>query len=187
MRFTPTPKYSETNHDSKSQRPLVWGLIRSFFFGMLAALGALFSQMLVSLFFAGPQDLDGLFFSQMTPLLAVASLLEEIFIFIFSYENFREIKTVSRKEITYNSVLLGLGFSFVELFFTFSGLSGEMDNLSFALPFLGIILIHIATASIIGYSLAKARTINLAFIARTISAVFLIHLIYNSLVIYNVL
>jgi len=159
--------------------------LKPFFFGIFAALGALLLELLVSFFLGAPSDLRPVFFSKMNLLLAVIILIEEIFIFIFVYKNFQELKNASQKEIFYNSVALGLGFSFLEIFFNLFDLPSGQNILNLVLNFTGITAVHIATAGIIGYSIMKAPKLNIVFIFRTLLIAFSIHFVYNYLIIYN--
>src|SRR5659263_230637 len=61
MKFTPAPKYPAYRSDGNHQQSLVWGLIRPFFFGILAALGALFLELIIGMLVGSPQDLNTIF------------------------------------------------------------------------------------------------------------------------------
>lgn len=194
MNFISTPKYSPYKHDGNRRRPLARRLIGPLLFGIVASFGALFLELLLSLFLGDPDKLDGFFLNTLTPLLIAAVLIEEIFKFIFVYKNFQELKVQLKdygeknhlkKELIVNSLLIGLGFSGLELLFIFLNLPAgqSLRHLGLAVP--GMVAIHILTAGFIGYFIAATGTVTLAFIAGALLAVFSVHLIYNSLIIYD--
>lgn len=195
MKFTPTPNYSSYNHNYNYQQPWARGFIRSFFFGITAALGALFLELTIGIFFNNPQDLTGIFFKQITPFLLLTVLAEELLKFIFIYKRHSELKLhfqnighpqASTKEIFFNSFFIGVGFSFIELLFIFFSLTSFGGALNLKIALLGILIIHISTSSIMGCLLAKYEAISFSFILMTILIAAIAHLFYNSLLIYSV-
>ncbi|HEX7586162.1 MAG TPA: hypothetical protein VF390_00825 [Patescibacteria group bacterium] len=194
MKFTSTPNYSLYKHNDNHQQPLVWGFTRSFFFGITAALGALFLEIFFGMIINSPQVLTDIFFNQVTPFLVLAVLTEEILKFTFIYKRRSELKIyfqnigtqkVIKKEIFFNSFFIGIGFSFIELLFVFFSLPSLGDTLNLKMAILGILIIHTATSSIMGYLLAKYETVIFSLILMTLLITTTAHLFYNSLLIYS--
>lgn len=169
-------------------------ITRSFFFGILAALGALFLELLIGMLIGSPQDLTDIFFNQITPLLILAVLTEEILKFIFVYRSFLELKVDFQninnqgwinKEVFLNSLFIGIGFSFTELLFILFGLPSTQALLDLGLAVSGILIIHTFTASVMGYVLANYSSLRFSSIPIVLLATTVIHLFYNSLIIYS--
>lgn len=150
--------------------------LQSFFLGILAAISALFLEILflnLSDPFS-PVDKNGItenFFS-----------LDFFFFSAIAIEELLKFFLISgllskRKDIVFNSFLLGLGFSSVELAFVYwnhkTGIEFEVSSI------IGMLLIHISTSVIIAYSVWKnARNKIPAFLGGFIPA-FIIHSLYN--------
>lgn len=168
--------------------------IRPFFFGILAALGALFLELIIGMLVGSPQDLKNIFSDQITPLLASAVLTEELLKFTFIYRRSWELKVYFQdsnssvgleKVVFLNSIFIGLGFSFIELAFIFFSLPSIKDALTLKLAISGILIIHTATSAIMGYLLARYESAKYVVIPTILIAAVFIHLFYNSLIIYS--
>lgn len=155
-------------------------LARYFFYGILAAFGALFLELL-----------SGMIIKNFTFFVILSALIEEIFIFIFIYKSLQESPDSSRKEFFLYFILIGLGFSFLELLLNFFNLAEGKNALYFqsatVLNFAEIVLVHLLTACLMGYLIIKSRTLSLLAIAQTLVPAFLLHLAYNFFMIYNIL
>ncbi|PJA87157.1 MAG: hypothetical protein CO141_00965 [Candidatus Moranbacteria bacterium CG_4_9_14_3_um_filter_42_9] len=168
-------------------------LFKPLFFGIIASLGALFLELLLSLFLGSPEKLSSLFFSTLSPLLIAAILIEEFLKFIFIYKNFQQIEVWMKSSDEENnfkratlldSFLIGLGFSCLELFFILLNLPGQSLH-ALGLTILGTAAIHILTAGVIGYLVVAARKMSLDWTAKTLLIAFSLHFIYNYLIIYD--
>lgn len=150
--------------------------IQSFFLGIFGALGALFLEVLFLAFLTSSSsntetivnDLDsiGLFFF-------LAILAEELLKYILIY------KSIAKKNIISNSLFFGFGFSMLEMFFIYWNYrNGNLLDLS---GILGILTIHISTATLMGYSVRKNTVNFISGIFFGFIPAFLIHLAYNFL------
>jgi len=148
-------------------------ILKSIFYGIFSAIGATIFQTVVVIIL-GVKTIDT---NHLTSILIYFALLEELFKFIFIYKLGTE--TQNFKEIISGSLLIGLGFSLVEL--TFKTLENS-ENLLY-LDYLGIILIHVLTAGIIGIFIAQKWNTYIKIILG-IGTAFILHIIYNSLQIY---
>ncbi len=152
--------------------------IKSFFLGILAAFGALVLEIMFSVIF--PQsatELNGITF-----FLILIVLIEELAKGIFIYKNSLELQT--GREIFENALLVGIGFSFIETIFNFmSPGAGSREIVLFGLA--GALLVHLATSGIMGYYLAKNPAEKFSGFLKIIIPTFVIHLAYNSLLIYS--
>jgi len=150
-------------------------LIQSFFLGIFGALGALF--------------LEIIFLAISSPLSSAAQISEEtttfgyFFFLAIAAEEFSKYiligKVLDKKNIVLNSLFFGLGFSALEMFLVYwnykNGTPVELIGI------LGIIIIHISTAIIIGYSLKKNTATLISGLFFGLIPAFLVHLAYNLL------
>ena len=150
--------------------------IKSFFYGIIAASGATILQQIV-LLSLNVQIIDT---SHLTGLLIFGAFSEEIFKFFVIYKLSQE-ETLT-KNLVLNSLLIGLGFSLVELVFKIWG-DLEIVSANF-LAYLGIIFIHVLTAGTIGYFLSREKPAHWTIPAGIFLAL-LLHLAYNALLIYS--
>ena len=147
-------------------------MINAFFYGILSAFGATIFQQAVILIL-GIKIIDT---SSLTPLLIFGATSEEIFKLIFIYK--LRTQTQSLKGMLLGSILIGFGFSLVELTFKL------WDNLNnFSEDHLGIIFIHTLTAGVMGIFLAQKWSLTTRIFLGTSLAIIL-HLAYNALKIY---
>lgn len=169
-------------------------LLRLFFFGVIAALSALFLELVLVSAMGNAQEMLYVFFVQVTPLLFAVVLMEEAFKFIFIYKSCSDLRSgfeetadldAIPKKIFFASIYIGLGFSFVEiLVVSFNFFLGRSFS-QLVLPALGIIAVHIATSATMGYLLARSRSVNPVLILKIFAAAVFLHIFYNLLVIYS--
>lgn len=152
--------------------------IKPFFWGIIGALGALVLEIFFLGFFPDQEKI----FEAITLVLIASILIEEIFKFLMIYQLFRETEKV--RDIFSGSLLVGLGFSAVEIFLL--SLKQEFSGNYFYAGSAGIIIVHLATSAILGFLIARN---NLKKAVAGIGFIFLaaiLHLTYNSLIIYNI-
>lgn len=154
--------------------------IELFFWGILAALGALLVEVLIAFGLAAYQHqgatLDFEFFNGSLALLVIFVLIEELFkYFIIA----KKIEALSLgRSFIFNSLLMGAGFALTEIgliVLQSGGLTSDYSALG------RIAVVHIATAGIMGYSFAlgNPKRVSTAFRALLIPSV--LHLAYNLL------
>lgn len=161
--------------------------IESILWGIIAAAGALFLGILISTLvpiLLGPGKELSMDFSPPLNFILIASvLMEEIFKYLviangiekFSYE----------RSLIANSLLVGLGFSLVELALIYGKFPAN-PNPSFELKNIaGLVLIHILTAGIIGYFVAVRKTGKHITFIKAIIIAFAIHFFYNALIVWQ--
>ena len=150
--------------------------LKAFFYGIIAASGATVFQQLILI----TLNIETVSTTSLTPLLVFGALSEELFKFIVIYKIYSE--TESRKSFLLNSLLIGFGFSLIELIFK---IWDKLPTVQvFYADYLGIIIIHIITAGVIGYFLTlKNSKFLLSIIGITLA--FLLHLAYNAFKIYR--
>jgi hypothetical protein len=153
--------------------------IKFFIYGILAAMGAMAVELVLSSLFSilFGIDVETDYFSAITFFLFLAVLTEEGLKLILLQKLYSSPDRTRHGIIP--ALVFGSGFGFFEIF---------SKSLSFPLlssSLLGILLIHIATAGTIGYLLNKK---DLSFFSSTLPAIFLpflLHLSYNLLIIYD--
>jgi hypothetical protein len=153
--------------------------IESFFWGIIAAFGALVIEFIV--FFSVSaytnQSLETSFlqFLAIPQFIIIAVCIEEIFKYIVILKRVEMLSL--EKSYIINSLLVGLGFFAAELAFIY---------MSVALPdwktLFGIAILHMGTAGIIGHVIAirNPKKISTAFYALPLAIIF--HTSYNFLV-----
>ena len=155
----------------------------SFFWGVLAAAGALVLQMFFSLlgelFFSietQRQFIDGLLTASPV-FFVVAVVIEEILKYAFILQRAHRLQCFGRA-IMIHALFIGSGFATLELVF----LLFRENTLSaiFSTDALGIFLLHILTAGIIGFVCMHMQSPITKFV-RAIFIVSLIHVFYNIL------
>jgi hypothetical protein len=123
--------------------------IKIFLMGMALALVALVLETLATIILQTAVGAE--FPAEIYTPLVLAVLLEEIIkaagIWKISSENF------SSKKIFFNSLFLGAGFASVEIFLHHLSQDGFSQTLIFS--YLGLLLLHTATAAIFGYSFSR--------------------------------
>ena len=168
--------------------------LRLFFFGIIAALSALFLELVIVTALGDSQEMLYTFFAQITPLLFAIVIVEEIFKFIFIYKSYSDLKSDFKKttdtdaiikKIFFSSIYIGLGFSFIEILVVSTSLSFDRNFSQFALPALGIMMVHIVTSATMGYLLAKSKFVDSILILKALLITASVHIFYNLLIIYS--
>jgi RsiW-degrading membrane proteinase PrsW (M82 family) len=134
-------------------------ILRPFFLGILAAILALVLELFFS--FSSTLESESLF-QKVSWILVVFVLIEEIIKIAFIWENFSaSINKISKLQIFFQSLLIGLGFALTEAALKTSGLLlGESRNFTSYIPFFGAIVIHIGTSGLIGFLLTKTNKVS---------------------------
>ncbi len=155
--------------------------IESFFWGIIAALAALFVQLLVYIGLSAQEssafDVPFEQFYAAPLLLVVAALIEECFKYLMIS---KRVELVSLgKTYVFNAFLVGLGFFSTEL---------ALINLSYGemLPVYNlaeIAIIHLGTAGIMGYIVGTSNPSKFSTFLRSIIPTIAIHTAYNLLII----
>jgi hypothetical protein len=152
--------------------------IKLFFFGVIAAFGALLIEIATSIPF--PEQVAFLF-QEITLLLIVLIIIEELFKFVVIWK--ASVFFQNARDFFIGAYLIGLGFSLTEIVLAiFSAASGK--NFPW-LPLLGIFIIHTATCIFWGYAIFKKKRSNKIAVASAFFTTVLLHLIYNSIIIYS--
>lgn len=157
--------------------------IESLFLGIIAALGALVTELIIFVIF-GMASFDKNIIAQdlssLNYLLVTAVFIEEILKYLIIQKRIESF-SIGRTLIL-NSFLVGLGFAGVEsalIYFRSAGSSIPYQSL------MEIILIHIFTAGIIGYFIATRNPQKISTVLKAVSIAAFIHLSYNILVLYR--
>ncbi|PIR73369.1 MAG: hypothetical protein COU40_02830 [Candidatus Moranbacteria bacterium CG10_big_fil_rev_8_21_14_0_10_35_21] len=152
--------------------------IKKIILGFLAALMALLGEQIIStlyfLFFN--QEISENYFEKITPFLFLVVLIEEM----FRYLAVKKSSSYSKEIRKYFSpaLAIGLGFFLAEIIFRF----WDSNILSFfSLEILGIFFLHF----IISFLMIIILTAKKNELWKFILPAFVIHFIYNSLIIYN--
>ncbi len=134
-------------------------ILRPFFLGILAAILALVLELFFS--FSSALESESLF-QKVSWILVVFVLIEEIIKIAFIWKNFSaSINKISKLQIFFQSLLIGLGFALTEAALKTSGLLlGESRNFTSYIPFFGAIVIHIGTSGLIGFLLTKTNKVS---------------------------
>lgn len=159
--------------------------IKFFVFGILAALGAMAVELILSALFSilFSIDIEANYFDRLTVFLVIAIFVEEFFKLILLLKLF---SSSSEKSYGIMSVLFfGSGFALFEIFSKLLSLSRYDSMYLLSLSFLGVFLIHLITSGIIWSIIAKKTAYPATLIAKALFLAFLSHLIYNLLIIYE--
>jgi len=151
-----------------------------FFFGLLAAFGALVFELLIlniKSILSGI-DITQDYFSHLTTFLFIVALTEEFFKYIL-------LQKISIHPSNNNSIFLpviffGLGFSFIEMFSFFY--SSDHQSSFYALKIFASISLHILTSFIL-YTFILFKQKNNLLSPILITVIF--HFTFNTLIIYN--
>lgn len=150
------------------------------FWGILAAMGALFVELIALFLLATYQNPTGTdsfeIFTASLPIIFFFVLIEEFFKFSIIA---RKVEPMSlNNDFIWNSFLVGLGFALTEIIMIY------LQDPDLKTPFLSIFriaLIHISTAGIMGYLLALKNLHKISTIFVCIFNATFWHLIYNVL------
>lgn len=154
-------------------------IIKAFIFGLLAALGALCVELIISnsYFILSGKNIESDYFNQLTIFLIIVVLIEETFKYLVLVKLYSA--PTGQPPTILPAIFTGLGFSLVEIFLLNQNLFSTIIN--FDAKSFGLILLHILTASLIGLLLLRKNT----SITKIISLAAGLHLVYNLLVIYT--
>ena len=161
--------------------------IESILWGILAATGALFLEVLIStlipILFGPKKELVTDFSSPLSFILIVFVLIEEILKYLVIANRIEKFSY--GRSLIANSLLVGLGFSLVELALIYGKFSANLNLFSELKEIIGLVLIHILTAGIIGYFVAICKVGKYMTFIKVIIAASIIHFLYNALIIWQ--
>lgn len=159
--------------------------MQAFIFGLLAALGALITELTISdlYFILSGKDLEANYFNQITLFLILVVLIEEFFKYLILVKLYASQKKQPTKIST--ALWAGLGFAFTELAFTGLNLFFNPDAVSFNWSVAGVFILHFVTVGIIGYLIISRKKTGLFSAIKIISLAACLHLAYNIMVIYS--
>jgi hypothetical protein len=153
--------------------------------GIITAFGALFLELLLFTFFNLDLGAAYLYSNSLSWPLIFSAFLEESVKIVILYQILKKIiqAGMERKNIFLSALMAGLGFSLTEIFFNLFN-SQISPSLSFRDIF-GLLIVHTGTFAILGYVLAKKTGLSFLRFILFLPVVFLFHLFYNSLVLYQ--
>lgn len=153
--------------------------------GIITALGALFLELLVFTFFNLKIGSAYSYSSSLNLTIIFSVFLEESVKIIILFQILKKIiqEGAKRKHIFLSAVMAGLGFSVLEIFLNL--FNSQINRYLSWSDVAGLLIVHTATFAILGYILAKKTDLSFSKFALFLPAVFLFHLFYNSLVIYQ--
>lgn len=154
--------------------------IQAFIFGILAALGAVITELLLSnlYFIFSGKNILSTYFHQITFFLICVILIEESFKYLMLFELSAFLKTSLRIATVF---FAGLGFSIFEIFFIF--FSRDINHSFWEIA--GIFMLHILTASLMGWFIVLKTKIDIFSSLKIIALAAFLHLLYNLMIIYN--
>ena len=154
--------------------------IELFFWGIVAAVGALFAEIIfsfISTIFENPQNFLSFQFATSSVLIVIVFvLIEEIFKYLIIT---KKVEPFSLEySFFFNALLVGFGFALMEIALTIFQ-NKELLNDPFSLLQLGIV--HMTTAGIMGYIAAIRKPHKFTTFFSSIFWASLVHLSYNLL------
>lgn len=149
--------------------------INLFFLGIIAALGALVFEFILSIISPLLFNFD---LSKIGVSFFLIIFIEEFFKLAVIWRASQEID--AKKEIFLNSALIGVGFSATEIFLNIFSHSSFLFS-----SYAGLLLIHTTTSLIFGYILSKKADLQIRTLVITIFFALLTHLLYNLSVLYD--
>ena len=157
-------------------------ILKYFYFGILAAFGALILELIIKIIFYGEQySVSRESIDHISLIIIIAIFIEELFKLLFIWAIARE--TSQRKNIFLLSFFVGLGFASVEIAFNLN--DGFLAQPLLYFQLLGILLLHTFTAGFSGFFVARIKSMNILKILGVILFAGAIHLLYNAAVIYE--
>jgi len=153
--------------------------IQAFIFGILAALGALVVELVISNSYSilSGKNIELDYYSaHLTFFLIIVVLTEEIFKYLMISKLYSNPTDPQRTIST--ALLAGSGFAFVELLL----LHFNIDLFYLDSKLIGVFLLHLATAGMIGYCMLFKKNSSPL---KILSLAFCLHIIYNLMVIFN--
>jgi hypothetical protein len=153
---------------------------KPFFYGILAALGALVLEEIFSILTFGEYDTGSRIFTISILMLFLAAATEEILKYAFIRKTYSEIE--DKTKIISCSIMLGLGFSSVELLSNLLK-NNSLDNLG-NIYFWGVLFLHLITSGFIGFMLLKSERKGIGLAVIILATAIVVHLSYNAAVLY---
>ncbi len=161
--------------------------IESIFWGIIAATSALFLEVLISTLIPILSDLGKEsimnFSSPLSFILIVSILIEEFLKYLVILKRIEKFSY--GKSLITNSLLTGLGFSFMELALIYGNFHLNANRLFEPKDLFGLFLIHILTAGIIGYFIAACKNGKYAIFLKAFISASIIHFLYNFMIIWQ--
>ncbi len=142
--------------------------LESLFWGIIAALGALVLEFLIT-------EVFQISFPASLSFAVIAASAEETLKYLVIAKRIKML--FEKKFLILASLLAGLGFAMAEAFLIYEKIGAEWQK--YYPNIAGIILIHILTAGIIGYFVATGDAKNWKMPAKALGAAFIIHLAFN--------
>jgi hypothetical protein len=162
--------------------------LESFFWGILAALGALLTEFIIlnilqiTAFSKNIMNIE-LFFSSL-PFIAIAATTEEIFKYIVIAKKIEDF--FIERSIIFGSFLIGLSFCVVEVALIYTQIDRQslmhFPNLRYVIE---ICILHLSTAGIIGYFIATSNPAKISTLIKAILCTVSIHFIFNLLALHR--
>lgn len=158
--------------------------LQFFMFGIIAAFGALFLELMVFMFFDLKTGVVS-YSNSLNSAIILSVFLEEAVKIIILYQILKKIiaEGASRKYVFLSALMAGLGFSVTEILFNF--FNSQINRYFSWSDAFGLLAVHTTTFAILGYILAKKINLSLPEFALFFPVVFSFHLFYNSLIIYQ--
>ena len=166
-------------------------IVKPFFYGILASFGALLIEMIIKNFSGNDSSLVDIP-TRLSWFLVLAVSIEELLKILLIHKYYQEIidrhdrsrsPIMIQGEMFYGALLVGLGFSFLEIFF-FTYDPAIRIQVAY-LSILSVVFLHILTAGLIGYFLSRENIIDYFVFLKIFIAAASLHLLYNVLVIYD--
>jgi len=154
--------------------------LKPFFYGILAALGALVLETIFSILTFDDGDTNEKIFAISILMLFLAAATEEILKYVFIRKAYSEME--DKTKIIACALILGLGFSSVELFSNLFK-NNSLNNLT-NIYFWGVLLLHLTTSGFIGFMFLKSDKKSIGFTTIVLIVAIAIHLSYNAAVLY---
>jgi len=153
--------------------------LESFFWGIIAALGALVIELIVFIFFSGltnqPTNFSFATLFAIPQFIILAACIEEAFKYIVISKRIELLSL--RRSYLINSFFVGLGFFGIEL-----GMAAMTSSLPEAKLLAEIAIIHLGTAGIIGYIVATRNPKKISTFLIALLAATFFHSAYNLLI-----
>lgn len=152
-------------------------IIKPFFLGILAAFFALVIELSFSLF--SQKEIQAYLFTSVSVILILSVLAEEALKYSVILKSFSGLQ--KRSAIILSGLILGLGFSSVEISLNIFG-QFKFNSTNW-LYLIGIIFIHLATCGFSAYLISKRQSVYFTS-TRALIINIIVHLSYNLAVIY---
>jgi RsiW-degrading membrane proteinase PrsW (M82 family) len=145
----------------------------------LAALFALVAEQLAYVIAGSSMETE--IISQVTPILIVAVIIEEIIKLLMISKTAKDL--IGRKQIFFSSLVLGLGFSLIEVILYLYGNGAGLDLFSFSI--LGVLAVHLVTCAFAGFVWSQNQNVYFS-VVRILLVNTTIHLGYNLFILFLV-